>query len=983
MAVPQDWMPPDMPDAQKDEIAARHPNDPEAAAAEAWIIWANEMPVDQAITVTTGAQSVTYDQTAYDASMERARWYLSRSKDAAAVHVGGDYAYGYVAAPDADGGGGDPPLSNGEPWGAVTVTTSDVVLTNGTGPLSRSNFQTQEDANTELVQQIAAKADADHVHADDGSAVDLTDYETKADAAASHNTLDQNINTGLAGKSDKDHVHDTDLSGYVTKYEANAAHQELDQKIDQAAAGDHSHADYETKASSAAGDEALSRRITQVSTDKADTGHGHIDYETKTAAQESHQDLKDQIDDRALVSHYHPGMAPDLSSYEKKVASETRDAGLENQIKQKADAGHTHLEVQPPDLTNHVTKPELAADQALQDLALTQGLAGKSDATHLHSEYELEKDAVQRYERTELELSTKADKNHDHGATDHDHDDYATSVELQTETALRKQGDADLQSQINSAVAGGHDHDNDYAVKNHAHGNYADSSHAHPEYEGQGGSGDVTKAYVDAQDATEKQAREAGDDALQAQIDAQDLTHDHEGQYAPVHDHPYAKDEHGHSEYFLKGNAVDDDGNPLPLPYPDANSLGSAVSGKADEHGHPYVKSNADTDITPTADNRFVTLVNKRPKEDDGSYADEAFGLEVDIDEGNTWKNQFSVGNRNGFALKVLGGGGRNTWFGGTVTQKGDSLENLDDRDYIIRQNLTEATDELATKIDLEELQVEVDALATTRDAGRWTVADSAGVRPGEVHFASSSMSTSGNLITVNDTDLDGKVHGWSDLEAGDFLEVVQETDSVTFSVGSYGLFKITTDNGGTGIRSMELALDQGSGDLAAGSNVFIKVFHANNDLDLAELDQRYALKNHTHTGGSGSFISVAHGKETFFATNENWDNSVYHFAYSKSSNGGFYYGGNVQNTGKVEFKNGTNLYGKTGQSGVLIASDTGSFKQPFLVIQVFYTVQYSKTNTGGTNVQRFEGVPIYSRSTVDWTNVSKPLTWHWRGDSR
>ena len=401
------------------------------------------------------------------------------------------------------------------------------------------------------------------------------------------------------------------------------------------------------------------------------------------------------------------------------------------------------------------------------------------------------------------------------------------------------------------------------------------------------------------------------------------------------------------------------------------------------EHEYPYVKSNADTKIKPTADNRFITLINERPKEDDGSYADEAFGLEVDIDEGNTWKNQFSVGNRHGFALKVMGGGGRNTWFGGKLTQKGDSVENLDDRDYIIRQNLTEATDELATKIDLEELQVEVDALATTRDAGRWTVADSAGVRPGEVHFASSSMSTSDNLITVNDTDLDGKVHGWSDLEAGDFLEVVQETDSVTKSVGSYGLFKITTDNGGTGIRSMELALDQGSGDLAAGSNVFIKVFHANNDLDLAELDKRYALKNHTHTGGSGSFISVAHGKETSFATNENWNNNVYHFAYSKSSNGGFYYGGNVQNTGKVEFKNGTGLYGKPGQSGVLIASDTGSFKQPFLVIQVFYTVQYSQTNTGGTNVQRFEGVPIYSRSTVDWTNVSKPLTWTWRGDKR
>ncbi len=477
--------------------------------------------------------------------------------------------------------------------------------------------------------------------------------------------------------------------------------------------------------------------------------------------------------------------------------------------------------------------------------------------------------------------------------------------------------------------------------------------------------------------------------------DTQDLTHDHSGQYAPVHDHPYApvhdhpyaKDEHAHSEYFPKGNAVDDDGNPIPLPYPDANSLGSAVNGKADEHGHPYVKSNADTPITPTADDRFVSLKTKRPQEDDGSYEDKEFGLEVDLDEGNTYKNQFAVKNRHGYALKILGGGGRTTWFGGKITQKGDSLENPDDRDYIIRKNLTDATDDLATKIELEELQVEVDALATTRDAGRWTVAASAGVRPGEVHFASNSMSTSDNLITVNNTDLDGKVHGWSDLEAGDFLEVVQETDSTSKSVGSYGLFKVTADNGGTGIRSMELTLDQGSGDLATGSNVFIKVFHANNDLDLAALDDRYALKGHTHDT-SGGFINLTHGRETFFATNESWDNARYHFCYARGNSGGFSYGGNVDKTSKVEFKNGTNFYGKTGQTGTLIASANASIHQPYLVLQVFYTVQYSKTNTGGTNVQRFEGTPIYSRSNIDWTNTVTGtndlfLTWYWRGSAR
>ena len=97
------------------------------------------------------------------------------------------------------------------------------------------------------------------------------------------------------------------------------------------------------------------------------------------------------------------------------------------------------------------------------------------------------------------------------------------------------------------------------------------------------------------------------------------------------------------------------------------------------EYGHLYVKTDADTILKPTADNRFITLKNERPKEEDGLFhlikirRRSVRLLEVDIDEGNTWKNQFSVGNRNGFALKVLGGGGRNTWFGGTITQKGDS----------------------------------------------------------------------------------------------------------------------------------------------------------------------------------------------------------------------------------------------------------------------------------------------------------------------
>ena len=299
MAVPQDWMPPDMPEAQKDEIAARHPNDPEAAAAEAWIVWANDMPVDQAITVTTGAQSVTYDQTAYDASMERARWYLSRSKDATAVHVGGDYVYGYVSAPEADVE--DMPLANGEPWGAHTLSTDDVILTN---PVSRlrndgSTVTTQEHANRALVAMVGELAHGSHVHDPDGAVLDLTDYVLTTDANIEYALIRSESAAGLTKKSERAHTHDdiTDqIAFYETKADANENYSSLQSQIAGAATSTHGHDGYCTSAQVEAGYTTLDGRITQVSSDKADEGHEHIAYQQKLAAEESRQDLQDQID---------------------------------------------------------------------------------------------------------------------------------------------------------------------------------------------------------------------------------------------------------------------------------------------------------------------------------------------------------------------------------------------------------------------------------------------------------------------------------------------------------------------------------------------------------------------------------------------------------------------------------------------------------------------------------------------------------------
>ena len=301
--------------------------------------------------------------------------------------------------------------------------------------------------------------------------------------------------------------------------------------------------------------------------------------------------------------------------------------------------------------------------------------------------------------------------------------------------------------------------------------------------------------------------------------------------------------------------------------------------------------------------------------------------------------------------------------------------------------------DDLASKIDLEELQVEVDALATTREAGKWTVADSQAVRPGEVHFATTSMLLAENQATLNSTDLDGKVHNWADLEVGDFVEVVQETTGR--SVGSYGLFKVKADYPGDGMRVLQLTLDQGAGSLAVGSNVFIKVFHANNDLDLAELDARYALKGHTHSYAStshthnyastshthsfsGGWTSVSHGKGTSPAPSETWSGSNgQHFHPFYWSGSRFYFGGKMGETGVLEFRSGSGFYNKLGIAGTLVGSHSSSITSPAIVFQVYHTATSSAD--GGT--QKCYGAPIYTRyPDKSWAEYYDTVYWHWRG---
>ena len=270
-------------------------------------------------------------------------------------------------------------------------------------------------------------------------------------------------------------------------------------------------------------------------------------------------------------------------------------------------------------------------------------------------------------------------------------------------------------------------------------------------------------------------------------------------------------------------------------------------------HDHPYVNTNQDTNIRPTADNPFITLNTRRFQEADGTPTTREFGLEINLDEGNTYKNQFSVGTRHGYALKVLGGTGLNTWFGGKVTQKGGSLENNDARDYIIRKNLNDAVEPLVGQIEHNEdrinaLEHELEAIADTKEAGEWEMVspldfDVRGT--GQMTLSTDDFTASNNTLTLHQTDKNGLSHGFSGVEVGDLVEVVQE--HIARSTGDYGLYEVKSVNG----MSFTLTLQQGKGTADLNTNFFVKFFHLSEGIDIAELDARYSQKTHSHSYAS------------------------------------------------------------------------------------------------------------------------------------
>ncbi len=291
---------------------------------------------------------------------------------------------------------------------------------------------------------------------------------------------------------------------------------------------------------------------------------------------------------------------------------------------------------------------------------LMDGMGGDSGGPHTHDIY--------------------ADKDHDHGTHEHD-GDYAPSTHQHPHDHP-------------------HDHDGSYAPSGHTH----DLTHTHDDYAAGDHTHDLTHdhtEYADAQTLADHLANHPSggdgsggsydDTALKARVktnedDIASLELENNSQNLNIqantdaladkadtdHTHPPQDLTHTHPEYFPSGVEYDLNGNPLPLPYQDAKTLGEEVDGKADEQHTHDTTHDHDADYQPLGN--YADATHTHPEyEGGGSGGGITLGAARSI-----------VADRRSFAKEdyvtpvLVGNLNQNTWPLNPTSMKDIDWDNLD-----------------------------------------------------------------------------------------------------------------------------------------------------------------------------------------------------------------------------------------------------------------------------------------------------------------
>ena len=200
--------------------------------------------------------------------------------------------------------------------------------------------------------------------------------------------------------------------------------------------------------------------------------------------------------------------------------------------------------------------------------------------------------------------------------------------------------------------------------------------------------------------------------------------------------------------------------------------------------------------------NRFSHIESLPPRliQPDGTSAGDTskpFGIRVEIDDGNTFNNQFKVGNRNGDALTITGGIGPSVNLGSGFPGNQDKVEpgyeghvrikGIPTPDYgtadptvAVNKEYVDQRDEILQQ-EIIELEEEIDAIAPSLERGKWrftavgTVAQPGQFTMYDADFGSGAptgLFKSAKSIWFNETDSDGIAHAFGDVDDGELLQI-------------------------------------------------------------------------------------------------------------------------------------------------------------------------------------------------------------------
>ncbi len=446
-------------------------------------------------------------------------------------------------------------------------------------------------------------------------------------------------------------------------------------------------------------------------------------------------------------------------------------------------------------------------------------------------------------------------------------------------------------------------------------------------------------------------------------------------------------------------------------------NLDFMISGESlkDNNGDPVLDSSGKEKWDDSID-RFSHIESLPPRilRSDGTYAGDTsgpFGIRVEIDDGNTHRNRFVVGNRSGDMVTCTGGTGPAVQFGsgfpgnqdkvapgdeGKVRIKGIATPDFEtaEGDVAVNKRYVDERDEVLRQ-GIIELEEEIDAIAPSVERGKWrftavgTVAQPGQFTMYDDEFGSGNptgLFKSVKSIWFNEIDSEGTAHAFGDVDDGELLEV--------FVDGSpeFGLYEVKGQahdetDGATSFWVVDVNFVRTNEDttaVAPGELCRFKIFMAPTGGDSGsfvmksgdEMSGKLEFINKDETGGKYNLVdSTSHLK--FTTGNGSGDErsaSIYQPGYLAALNTDC----NLNVNGYVASSNGTFFGYSTNDTTITYwkprvsfsANDTGGFyygdSSSSNNRRVYIDSSYNYLNHGGHTCARWNssGINLYYRGS-------------------